>query len=114
MDSTGKQGPSIIKFEATFPAQLLEIDVDGSQTGGVAREAGKSLTCVSRQAYRYVCILVGGQKSMGDGTIVTLHFKIRAGARTGDASVRIDQVEAATADLRPLKILGTEGRVEIH
>jgi len=114
MDSPAAQRPSILKWETIFPAQLLEVDPSGPEVGGLAKESGKSLTCTLRQSYAYICILAGGQKPIGNGRIAIFRFKIRAGARTGTAAIRIDQVEAATVDLQSLKFVGSEGHVEVH
>lgn len=114
MDSPSALIPSVVKWELIFPAQLLEIDGGGPEAGSVARQFGKSLTCRLRQSYAFVCILVGGQQPIRNGPIATFRFKIRDGARTGSSVVRIDQVEAATKDLQPLKFSGSEGRIEIR
>lgn len=114
MDAPREQRPSVLKWETIFPAQLLEPDASGPEASEMAKAAGKSITCMLRQTYAYVCILVGGQKPVDSGKVATFRFKIRSRARTGTALVRIDQVEAATADLQPLKFLGSEGQIEIH
>ena len=104
--------PTVLKWELTFPAQLLESSE--FEIAGAAKDSGKSLTCSLRQPYTYVCVLAGGQAPIENGRIATFRFKVRPDARAGTAAVRIDHVEGATVDLRPLKFLGSESRIEIR
>ena len=114
LDSAAGEAPATLKWEAVFPAELLEPESSGPTVGSAAKDAGKSLTCARRQAYSYVCILAGGQKPIANGPIAVLRFQIRAEARSGTSTVRIEQVEAVTKDLKTLKLSGVEGQVVIR
>jgi len=58
--STVRESPETLKWETSFPAQLLEA-VGSPEAGSASKEAGKSLTCTQREPYLYVCILAGGR-----------------------------------------------------
>lgn len=108
------QEATVLKWDMTFPAQLLEAAGSGPQASQAATDSGKALTCSLRQPYTYTCILAGGQKPIRKGPIAAFPFKIRADARTGPSTIRIDHVEAASKDLQSLPSRGGEGVVEIR
>src|ERR1700722_12061840 len=57
LDSSVGPGPSVLKWETTFPAQLLDTEGSRPEIASLPRDAGKSLICTLRQVYVYVCIL---------------------------------------------------------
>src|SRR5690242_5641323 len=77
LDSRPGSAPAALQWEIIFPAQILEDGAAGPEAGRAARDAGKSLTCAKRKTYSYACILVGGQKPVGNGPVAIFHFKIR-------------------------------------
>lgn len=114
MEAPSGPESTILKWDVTFPAQLLEAAGSGPKASQAATDAGKSLTCSLRQSYTYTCILAGGQKPIRNGLIAVFPFKIRPDARVGSSAIRIDHVEAATKDLQSLPFRGGEGVVEIR
>jgi hypothetical protein len=106
--------PLALKWEITFPAEVLNDEGGGPKAGHAATDSGKSLTCAKRKAYSYVCILAGGQKPVPSGALAILHFKIRADAKTGTAIVRVERAEAVTADVNKLTLKDAEGTVTIR
>jgi hypothetical protein len=110
--SPAEPGVSTLKWETTFPAQLLQID-GLPEAGPAATKAGKSLTCRKAQTYSYVCILAGGSESLGAGTVAVFHFKIHPEARPGTSIIRTAHVEAVSAKLDAVPLLPTEGQIEI-
>lgn len=111
--ASAADAPDTLKWETIFPAQLLEI-AGSPEAGRAAKESGKSLTCTLRESYSYVCILAGGKKSIANGPIASLPFKIRADAHPGTAPVRTDNVEAVTKDLKTVKLSGSDGQLAIR
>jgi len=97
-DSQPARSPVALKWEVVFPAQLMEMDGDAPEIGSAAMDSGKSLQCIARRPYRYVCTLSGGQKPIANGLIAIYHFKIRATAKPGTTSLRIEKAESTTSD----------------
>lgn len=111
--STVRESPETLKWETSFPAQLLEA-VGSPEAGSASKEAGKSLTCTQREPYLYVCILAGGQKPLANGPIARFPFRIRKDAHPGTANVHTSKVEAVTKDLKTVKLSGSDGQLEIR
>lgn len=108
------EAPATLKWELIYPAQLLEIEGPGAQIGKAAEEAGKQLVCAPREAYRYVCVLTGGHKPLGNGVIALFPFKIRSDARAGDAIISVGKIDAVTKEAKTLQFKGSDGRIEIE
>jgi len=106
-------GVSAVRWETTFPAQLLEI-AHPPETGQAASVSGKSLTCAQPKAYVYVCIVAGGRKSIRSGPIAVFHFKVRADARRGTAIIRLDKVDAVTAKLEAVPLDRVDGEIDFQ
>lgn len=114
LDSPAGKAPAALQWETIFPAQLMEIEGEASETGRAAKESGKSVTCAERKAYAYVCILAGDQKPIANGPIAIFHFKIRTEAQAGTSAIRIERAEGVTVDLRRLTLKDTAATVTIH
>jgi hypothetical protein len=89
------------------------VEGNGPSPGGAAKESGKSLTCSAPKAYSYACILAGGQKPVGNGTIATFHFRIRPEARIGTATITVEHGEAVSPDATQLTLTDAEGLITI-
>lgn len=116
ISAASQQGkaPVALKWEVVFPAQLMELEGGGPEIGSTAMKAGKSLQCTARTPYAYVCTLSGGQKPVADGTIAIYHFRIRAKAKAGITSLRIERAESTTMDSRKWTLNNTEAIVIIR
>lgn len=114
LDSATERALTSLKWEFVFPAQLLELEGDGPEIGGAAKDSGKSLTCTAKKPYSYICILSGGRNLVANGPIAILHFKIRAEAGSGPTAVRIERAEAVTVDSKELTLNNAEGTVTIR
>ena len=114
LDSPAGKAPVALQWETIFPAQLMEVEGDASETGRAARDSGKSVTCAERKAYSYMCILAGGQKLIANGPIAVLHFRIRAKAPVGTSAVRIERAEGVTVDVKRLALQDAAATVTIQ
>ena len=81
---TGKEVLAL-QWEVSFPSQAVTFDGKGPQAGAAAVAAGKTLTCAARKkdASTWVCILAGGQKPIGNGSVATLPYQVQANAPAG-------------------------------
>ncbi|HZT28390.1 MAG TPA: hypothetical protein VFA33_00805 [Bryobacteraceae bacterium] len=111
--------PSALQWEVSFPAAELALEGSGAGLGIAARDAGKGIQCaeqpsgqVTTRAYR--CLLAGGQKTIRNGPVAALKLKVGAGARRGDARVRITHAIGVSADLKKATIPDAEGVVTIR
>jgi hypothetical protein len=103
-----------LKWEVVVPVQLLEWEGDGPETGGAAAGSGKLVRCSKQKIYSYVCMLAGGRKPIMNGLIAVFHFKIRTDAQPKTTALRVERVEAVTAEGRRSTLNGAEGTVTIH
>lgn len=113
-ESQQGKAPVSLTWEVVFPVQLMELEGGAPEIGSTAIKAGKSLQCTARTPYAYVCTLSGGQKPVADGTIAIYHFKIRAKAKAGITSLRIERAESTTVDSRKWTLNNTEAIVIIR
>jgi hypothetical protein len=113
-DGPSRGGPAALRWDMTFPGQLIEPSGAGPQAGRVARDAGKSLVCALRKDYSYTCVLSGGQQTLPKGPIAMFHFKIRDGARTGLSTFRVSHATGATVELKELPIPDAEAKLEVR
>src|ERR1700678_1425654 len=88
-DSQPARAPIALKWEVIFPAQLMEMETDAPQLGSAAMDSGKSLQCTSTKPYSSVCVLSGGQKPIGNCPGAIFHFQIRALAKAGPTTLKI-------------------------
>ena len=89
----------ILKWDLVYPANRLVIEEAGIQAGPAARSAEKSIACAggwkkSPQEYRYRCMMVGGQSLVPGGVVAELKLRANPDAKSGDARVRLENVEA--------------------
>jgi hypothetical protein len=113
-DSQPTRAPIALKWEVVFPAQLMEMEAGAPQIGSAAKDSGKTLECTARRPYAYVCIVSGGQKPIGDGPVAIYHFQIRATAKAGTASLKIQEAESTTADSKKWLLNNTEAIIVIR
>jgi hypothetical protein len=113
LDAPAGKAPATLKWETVFPAQLLQAESNGPSPGSAAKESGKSLTCTTRKAYSYACVLGGGEKPVGNGPIATFRFKIRDEARIGTATITVEHGEVASGDGAPLTLTDAQGLITI-
>jgi hypothetical protein len=113
-DSQPARAPIALQWEVVFPAQLMEMEGDAPQIGSAAADSGKSLHCMARKAYAYVCTLSGGQNPIANGSIAIFHFKIRAAAEARMTTLKIESAEATTVDSKKWTLNDTEAIVIIR
>jgi hypothetical protein len=108
------RAPVALKWEVVFPAQLMAFEGDATETGGAAKDSGKSLQCTARNTYSLSCTLSGGQKTIGNGLIATFHFKILTTAGARKTTLRIQKGAATTVDSKVLTLNDTQAIVIIQ
>ena len=108
------KAPVTVKWELVFPAQLMALDVDATETGSAALESRKTLQCTARNPYSYSCSLSGGQKPIANGPIAIFHFRIRTTAELGTTTLRIEKAVATTSDSKILSLNDTQATVIIR
>lgn len=117
LESPAGKEPAALQWEATFPVRRL--NAAGNPTAGsAAAGAGKSITCSGRwkkapEIYAYACILAGGLKPLGNGTIAVMRFKVPLDAPKGPARIRVEG-EGASADAKKIAVAAAEGDVVIR
>jgi hypothetical protein len=117
LDSPAGQEPIALQWEAGFPGEALKLDRTGPAAGAAAQAAGKSLTCAPKKAgsgpSKFVCILAGGQKPIGNGVVAVLHFEIQPNARAGAQHIVVDNLLGVSAGIKKVPILRAEGAVQV-
>jgi hypothetical protein len=89
--------------------------------GDAATDAGKTLTCSpapppGQGGSTYNCILAGGRKAIGNGTIFLVKYKIKPEAKPGTQVVRVSDGIAVPQEPTPLQtsIAPAEGTITIR
>jgi hypothetical protein len=113
-DSQPTRAPVALKWEVVFPVQVMEMEAGAPQIGSAAKDSGKTLECTARTQYAYVCIVSGGQKPIGNGPVAIYHFQIRATAKAGPTSLKIQGGESTTADSKKWLLNNTEAIVVVR
>jgi hypothetical protein len=117
LDSPSGKEPVALQWEAGFAGEDLKLDGSGPVAGAAAQAAGKSLTCAPKKTGRgpskWVCILAGGQKPIGNGVVAVLRFEVQAHAQAGSQPVILDDVLGVTAALKKVPIPRAEGGVRV-
>jgi hypothetical protein len=118
LDSPAGGEPQALQWELSYPSPMLGIEDGDLVAGGVASSAGKSLACAGRVesagAYIYRCILAGGLKTVPNGTVAVINFRVRSYARSGPATVRISNALAVAADGKEVLLQPNEADVTIR
>jgi hypothetical protein len=112
--SQSAKAPIALKWEVIFPVQLMEMETGAPQAGSAATDSGKSLQCTSTKPYSSVCVLSGGQKLIGNGPVAIYHFQIRAMAKAGPTTLKIQGAQSTTADSKKWLLNNTEAIVVIR
>jgi len=104
-----------LQWEVSFPGQVLAFDGKGSTAGAAAAAAGKTLTCASRKkdGSTWICILIGGQKAIGNGSVATLRYQIQPNATAGAQRVLIDNVQGVSAGVKKVAIARAAGSLTV-
>ena len=113
-DGPSQPAPAALRFDLTFPVQLIEPEGSAPEVGADAKKSGKSIVCASRKEYIRTCVMSGGQQPIPKGTVAVFRFKIRDGARISSSTIRISQATGATVDLKELTIPDTEAKLEVR
>ena len=62
-----------MQWDADLPGEALKLEGTGPVAGKAAQAAGKNLTCAPKKTipgpFKWVCILAGGQKPIGNGVV---------------------------------------------
>jgi hypothetical protein len=109
-----RRAPVALEWEVVFPAQLMDMEGNGPQVGGAAKDSGKSLQCTARTPYALVCTVSGGRTPIADGLIAIYRFIIRPTAAKGITALRVEKAEATTADSTKWSLNNTEAIVVIR
>jgi hypothetical protein len=117
LDSPSGKEPLALQWEAAFPGEALKLDGTGPVAGAAAQAAGKSLTCAPKKTSpglsKWVCILAGGQKPIGNGVVALLRFEVQAHAHAGSLPIVVDNVLGVSAALQKVPIPRAEGTVRV-
>ncbi len=110
--------PVALQWTLRAPAELM-VETSDIRTGGAAESSEKSITCAvskneARPAAAYMCILAGGQKTIADGTIATVKYRIREGAHSGVVTVRVEDVLGVSTGLAKMNLDNAEGTITIR
>lgn len=114
IESPVTRSPSVLKWEMTFPAQLMDPVGDAPELGKAAKDSGKSIACNLQKPYSYICILYGGLKPLDNGVIATLRFKVHKDAAPGATAVRVQKAEGVAGDYKQFVLKDAEGPVDIQ
>jgi hypothetical protein len=113
-NSAAGNQPTALQWETIFPAELLDLEGIGPETGPAGKDSGKSVTCAALRTYSLICVLAGGKNPITNGSIAVFHFRIRANARVGTSVLKIQRAEAVTEDLKGMVLKDAEGTLSIH
>ena len=78
-----------------------------------AESAEKSITCaVAKKGY--ACILAGGLKTIGDGPIAKVKYRLREGAHAGVVTVRVGEILGVSTGMGKMTSDNAEGRTTVR
>jgi len=113
----GKE-PLALQWELSYASPQLGLESEDLVIGSAAKSAGKSLNCTGRPesagTYVYRCILQGGAESILTGPVALVAFHVRATARLGPTSVRLDNALGVTRDGAGVSIPQNQAEVIIR
>jgi len=113
-----KAGVAAVQWELSAGAGV-SIDPADIVVGSAAAEAEKTLAC-SAMAGRAGeergkrCLLAGGKKTIPDGPIAIVRYRIDRRARAGTIPVRLEKILAVSADLQTIDLGRVEGELNIQ
>jgi len=117
LDSPSGKEPLAMQWEAGFPGEALKPEGTGPVAGAAAQAAGKSLTCAPKKTSpglsKWVCILAGGQKPIGNGVVAVLHFEVLPNAHVGSKPIVVDELLGVSAALKKVPMPRAEGAVVV-
>ena len=94
-----------MQWEISFPSAIA-IGPDGIAAGAAAQAAGKSIACAktapkpnANGAVKFVCILSGGLKPIGNGPIAVVHYRLQTDLQGAPIRIPIENILAVSADL---------------
>lgn len=106
-----------LQWELALPAELHLAAAD-VVLGSVAESAEKSLTCVARKTIdgqtTCACILAGGVKPVGEGTIAIAKFTVSKDAHKGQTKVHLQRIWGVSLDSIKLQIPDVSAVVAIR
>jgi hypothetical protein len=111
-NSDSERAPIELKWDVVYPAQVMDMETDNA--GPAAMDSGKSLQCIARRSYAYVCVLSGGQNPIQDGLVAIYRFKIKPSAQAGVTKLRIENAESTTKESKKWALKSTEAIVVIR
>ncbi len=120
LDSPPGKQPVALQWEISVPPAIA-IGTADIGMGKAAESAHKSLTCAAsakkpatQGGMRYACILAGGKDPIGDGPIVTVHYRAQADVQGAPIRVVIENVLGVSTDLTRLEIANVGAIINIR
>lgn len=103
LESRPHKAIAALQWNIFFPP-ALSVELTDIVAGSAAQSAGKSITCAKSAARgtKFACILAGGKKDIGNGTIAVIYFHLGSDVKGAPIRVPIDHVLGVTVDLKPV------------
>jgi hypothetical protein len=110
--------PVALQWTFRFPAGVI-VALPDIAAANSATAAQKSLTCSNQKgsapdAPQYACVLAGGEHPIPAGPVVTVHYRIAAGAPAGSRKVRVEKQVAVNADSHHQELPDSEGVIVVE
>ena len=118
LKSPAGKSPVALQWTLTAPAELM-VETSDIRAGMAAESAEKFITCAvskkpSPRSTAYICILAGGRKTIADGPIATVKYRIREGTHSGAVTVRVENVLGVSTETAKMNLDNVEGTITVR
>jgi hypothetical protein len=117
LDSPVAGAPVSLQWELSVPKAII-VNPRDIVLGSSAESAEKSLVCTlasqDRRSSVFRCLMAGGRKIIGNGTVAVVKYSVSPRAHRGDIQLRIEKARGVSQDVKKIEFPQTGGTITIH
>jgi hypothetical protein len=117
LTSPAGRSPLALQWKMLVPGDVL-INLKDVAPGSAAESAQKSITCAAGKNLQgkepsYSCIVAGGQKTISNGPVAVVRYKLNEKTRARTFDIKIEDALGVSANLKKTDIAAVTGVITI-
>jgi hypothetical protein len=118
LESPPGKAPVALQWEVTFPPGVAA-DLADIAAGSAAELAQKTIACRAaetknaRLGIHYRCLLAGGQKTIANGPVAVIRYRVPLETKQITEAVRVGMALAVTPDLKSVDLEAVRGVITV-
>jgi hypothetical protein len=117
LDSPAAGAPVSLQWDLSIPKAII-VNARDIVLGSSAESAEKSLVCTlatqDRRNSVFRCLISGGRKIIGNGTVAVVKYSVPPRAHRGVIQLRIEKALGVSQGVKKIEFPKAEGTITVH